>query len=185
MRKSPKLPLIAFAVLLAPMAAFAGDTMIEDFKSKPETRWSFFTDGVMGGESQGQASFLSDNGDAHAHMVGKVSTENNGGFIQIRTDLPDAAPQDATGVRIVVRGNNQKYFVHLRTSGTRLPWQYYQADFEVNGEWREVLLPFEAFKPSGKLLRTVPRAKSLKSIGIVAFGRDHEADIDVKEVGFY
>jgi hypothetical protein len=27
----------------------------------------------------------------------------------------------------MVRGNNQRYFVHLPTGGTPLPWQYYQA----------------------------------------------------------
>ena len=45
-------------------------------------------------------------------------------------DLPDAVPSDATGVRLVVRGNAERYFVHLRTTGTVLPWQYYQAGFD-------------------------------------------------------
>jgi hypothetical protein len=100
-------------------------------------------------------------------------------------DLPDAAPEDATGVRLIVRGNDQTYFVHLRTSGTMLPWQFYQAGFEVTGEWREVRLPFDNFRRSGRLLRAVPVVGSLKSIAIVAYGRDHEAGIDVREVGFY
>jgi hypothetical protein len=66
-----------------------------------------------------------------------------------------------------------------------LPWQYYQAGFDVSGDWAEVRLPFADFEPSGRLLRAVPRATSLKSIGIVAYGRDHAAEIDVKEVGFF
>lgn len=79
-------------------------------------------------------------------MTGSVSTENNGGFIQIRMDLPNGAPKDAKGVRLIVRGNDQEYFAHIRTGGTVLPWQYYQAGFLVNGEWREVRLPFDAFE---------------------------------------
>lgn len=176
---------VAFFVFFAPLMATAGDSVLEDFKSQPETRWGFFTDGVMGGVSLGQASFVAENDDVHAHMTGNVSTENNGGFIQIRMKLPDGAPKDAKGVRLVVRGNNQEYFVHLRTSGTRLPWQYYQAGFDVSNDWKEVMLPFTDFKPSGSFLRAVPRASSLKSIGVVAFGRDHEAEVDIKEIGFY
>ena len=52
-------------------------------------------------------------------------------------------------------------------------------------DWEEVLVPFTDFKPSGRLLRAVPGPRSLKSIAVVAFGRDHIAEIDVKEVGFY
>ena len=159
--------------------------MIEDFEVQPEARWRFFTDGVMGGVSTGQVAFLEEDGRTYAQMTGSVSTENNGGFIQMRMELPDGAPEGATGVRLVVRGNNQMYFVHLRTSGTLLPWQYYQAGFQVTGDWDEVRLPFDAFKRSGRLLRSLPRAESLNSIAVVAYGRDHEAEIDVREVGFY
>jgi hypothetical protein len=88
-------------------------------------------------------------------------------------------------LRLVVRGNEQRYFVHLRTSGTILPWQYYQAGFNVTQEWSEVRLPFTDFEASGRLLRAVPRPGSLKSIGIVAFGRDHKAEVDVRKVSFY
>ena len=84
-----------------------------------------------------------------------------------------------------MRGNNQRYFVHLRTGGTVLPWQYYQAGFDVAQEWSEIRLPLTAFKASGWLLRDIPLADSLKSVAIVAFGRDHQVEIDVREIGFY
>ncbi len=185
MRYVLKLIFLVFFVLGPAPSATAGDEMIENFVIEPETRWRFFADMVMGGVSTGQVTFPSEDGQAHAHMTGVVSTQNNGGFIQIRMNLPDALPSETTGVRLSVRGNNQRYFVHLRTSGTVLPWQYYQAGFDVTGEWSEVLLPFVDFKASGRLLRSVPRPESLKSIAIVAYGRDHVAEIDVREVGFY
>jgi len=131
MRFVLNLSAFAFLMLLAPVAALAEDIMVENFEFQPEARWSFFTDRVMGGVSTGQATFVSENGDLYAHMTGKVSTENNGGFIQIRMELPNAAPEGSSGVRLLVRGNDQRYFVHLRTRGTMLPWQYYQAGFEV------------------------------------------------------
>ena len=165
--------------------ALAGEAMIEDFKFQPESRWRFFADTVMGGVSSGQVQFLSEDARRFARMTGRVSTENNGGFIQMQMDLSEPPPDGTTGVRLIVRGNDQRYFVHLRTSGTILPWQYYQAGFDVTGEWAEVRLPFTAFAPSSAILRDVLRVGSLRSVAIVAYGRDHAAEIDVREVGFY
>lgn len=139
----------------------------------------------MGGVSTGSVSFLSEDKAIHARMTGRVSTANNGGFIQMRIELPTAAPEGSEGVRLIVRGNEQRYFVYLRTNGTVLPWQYYQAGFDVSRDWVEVRLPFSAFEASGRILRSIPRAQGLKSRGIVAFGRDHDAEIEVLEVGFY
>ena len=179
------LNVMAVLLLWTASTAIAEDSLIEDFRSQPETRWRFVADTVMGGVSNGQVEFVQEDKDVHARMTGTVSTANNGGFIQIRMELPTPPPRETVGVRLVVRGNEQRYFVHLRTSGTVLPWQYYQAGFPVTQEWSEIRLPFTDFEPSGRLLRSVPRPGSLKSIGIVAFGRDHEAEIDVREVSFY
>lgn len=161
------------------------DDVIEDFTMQPETRWRFFTDQVMGGVSTGSLAFLDEGGVSFARMTGTVSTANRGGFIQMRLDLAGPPPAGTTGVRLMVRGNAQRYFVHLRTGGTLLPWQYYQAEFDVTESWSEIRLPFDAFAASGGLLRQVPRAASLSSVAVVAYGRDHAAKIDVREVGFY
>jgi hypothetical protein len=161
------------------------NTVIEDFAMQPETRWRFFTDQVMGGVSSGKVVFDREDGQPYARMTGRVSTANRGGFIQMRLDLANPPPEGTTGVRLFVRGNSQRYFMHLRTSGTILPWQYYQAGFEVTESWSEVRLPLDAFAASGALLRSIPRPRSLKSVAIVAYGRDHDARVDVREVGFY
>ena len=180
------------AVMLggAGLPAMAGgtvtaQTIIEDFTMQPQTRWRFFTDQVMGGVSTGDVAFAQENGVSFARMTGQVSTANRGGFIQMRLDLATTPPEGTTGVRLMVRGNAQRYFVHLRTGGTLLPWQYYQAGFDVTESWTEVRLPLDAFKASGALLRDVPEASSLTSLAVVAYGRDHDAQIDVREVGFY
>jgi hypothetical protein len=180
------------ALLLATWCGLAASTspihaepMIETFTGAPETRWRFFADTVMGGVSSGNLAFVTEGGRVHARMTGKVSTANNGGFIQIRMNLASPPPVEIEGVRLVVRGNRQRYFVHLRTTGTLLPWQYYQAGFEVGASWREVRLPLVRFTPSGSLLSATPKGTSLTSIGIVAYGRDHDAEIEIREVAFY
>lgn len=152
---------------------------------RPESGWRFFTDGVMGGVSTGQVVFAQESGQTHARMTGHVSTANRGGFIQMRHDLEGPPPAGTVGVRLVARGNDQRYFVHLRTAGTVLPWQYYQAGFDATGRWTEVRLPLAGFRPSGGLLRATPRPERLTSVAVVAYGRDHVAEIDVREVGFY
>ncbi len=185
MRPTVKSVLLALLCLGTPLTTMAQSAMFETFETDPETRWRLIADTVMGGVSQGDLRFLREDGQAHARLTGTVSTANNGGFIQMRTDLPAPPPEKATGVRLVLRGNDQRYFVHLRTGGTVLPWQYYQAGFHAPRDWTEIRLPFAAFRPSGRLLRVPPRNAGIKSVGIVAFGRDHEAEIELREVGFY
>lgn len=178
-------------VVAAPVSPAVADepgaaaTAIEDFTMEPETRWRFFTDQVMGGVSTGSVAFMREREQDFARMTGRVSTENRGGFIQMRRDLTTPPPEGVTGIRLVVRGNSQRYFMHLRTGGTVLPWQYYQEGFDVTQSWAEVRLPLAAFSASGGLLRKTPRAGSLTSVAIVAYGRDHHARVDVREVGFY
>jgi hypothetical protein len=111
------------------------------------------------------------------------STADGGGFIRMRLDLPP--PADTTDVRLVAGGNDPRYFVHLYTSGMILPSQYCQAGFDVTQRWSELRLPFDTFRPSGTLLRATPRPDRMTSIAIVTFGRDHEAEVDIREIGFY
>ena len=183
--------LMAAALICAALPPVIAETppaqtaMIEDFKMQPETRWRFFTDQVMGGVSTGGVAFAGQVGETFARMTGRVSTANQGGFIQMRMDLPNRPPEGTTGVRLIVRGNDQRYFVHLRTTAAMMPWQYFQAGFDVTDTWAELRLPFDAFTASGGLGRAGPRPGNLTSVAIVAYGRDHDALIEVREVGFY
>jgi hypothetical protein len=167
------------------VASEGDEIMIDNFESNSEVRWEYFSDQVMGGVSEGAASFGSDNGEAYVQMTGDVSTANNGGFIQLRTKLASGADKNAQGIYIKVRGNDQKYYIHLRTRGTMLPWQYYQAGLDVTDDWKIIRVPLENFKPSGSWLRKAAVPTSIRSIGVVAFGRNHQADIQISEIGFY
>lgn len=181
------LAMLCFCCSIGPLAtpALAEVIMRDTFDEAPQERWQFFTDTVMGGVSTGQVAFLPENAKTYARLTGTVSTENRGGFIQMRSTLTENLPDSAEGVRLITRGNGQTYFVHLRTSGTLLPWQYYQGSFEAEQNWTEQRIPFSAFTASGRLLRSELAAETVKSIGIVAYGRNHQAEVEVLEVGFY
>ena len=88
--------------------------------------WSFFTDGVMGGLSEGQAKVNKINDISCYQMTGNVTTENDGGFIQIRTlTNPLIKANQYDGVYIKVCGNNKNYSLQIRIKLTLAPWQYY------------------------------------------------------------
>ena len=146
--------------------------------------WEFFTDAVMGGVSTGRLDRVIEEGRPVAVMTGQVSTANRGGFIQMRRRL-SAVPDGAAGVRLVARGNGQRYFVHLRTVACRLPWQFHQADFTAPGTWTEVRLPFDTFRAAGGLAEGPPRPETLTSLAIAAYGRDHAAEVAVAEAGVF
>jgi hypothetical protein len=84
-----------------------------------------------------------------------------------------------------VRGNAEGYFVHLRTAGTLLPWQYYQGSFTPTDDWQVIKLPLADFSRSSPWLRSSVKPDSIRSIAVVAFGSDYQAEIDVAEIGFY
>ena len=146
--------------------------------------WRYIADDVMGGISSGKVEFINIDGNSNILLTGNVSTENNGGFIQIRKELKDINLSNAESIRIVARGNNEKYYIFLRTSGTILPWQYYSHEFDVMTEYDEFIMQIKDFKKSGMLLSNQIDPKKITSIGIVAYGRDHYAELYVKELEF-
>ena len=173
-----------FLTFLKVIAAMASDRPFETFDPNKSRNWSFFTDGVMGGVSQGKAFFGKSGADNFVRLEGRVSTDNNGGFIQIRHTLTKSFDDDIRGISLKVRGNGERYYVFIRTSSTLLPWQFYNASFKTSKNWSVVQLKLEAFKPSSSFLRKTIKSSSIKSIGIVAYGRDHQAKIDISEINF-
>ena len=144
-------------------------------------QWVYLADRVMGGISEGTAQFE----DQVIRLSGEVSTANNGGFIQVRSPVLWAAAKGKTGIRLTVKGNGDQYFLHIRSTDTHLPWHYYQHSFQASGAWSEISLPFEDFEKSSSLLRATLGQSKIKTIGIVAYGKDYSADVLVKRLEFY
>ena len=165
------------------LAFASGGAMAENIIQTGQ--WSYFADTVMGGVSEGAAVFESRGVDKTIRLTGEVSTANNGGFIQVRSSGPWELAEGKTGIKLKVKGNGEQYYLHIRNSSTRLPWHYYQQGFEANSSWTEVKLPFESFVKSSSLLRTSMNQDTIKTIGIVAYGKDFTADISVMSFEFY
>ena len=169
--------------LLLLAAPAVEDTMlIDDFSNGAETRWRYVSDRVMGGVSEGGASIGSEVGVTYAQLRGTVSTANNGGFIQLRQELQPRLPAEAAGIALRARGNGATYYLHIRPDAARRPWQFYQAAFETTPDWQEITLPWSAFKPQGGL-NTDFAPTDIRSLGIVAYGADYEAVLDVDWIG--
>ena len=173
--------IITILILFTPLLVM---TKVLDNLDDKRIEWVPFSDQVMGGISEVNFMEREENGLSRYHMEGNVSTENNGGFIQFRAnvkieDLP------YKGLKINTRGNGEEYFIHIRTPKTRLPWNYYASSFTVSSEWQSIKIPFDSFKKSGLILPRKFDASDIKSIGIVAFGKDFYADIDLASIELY
>lgn len=161
------------------LATPLGAQMFESFENAPENRWVYVADTVMGGVSQGQAELTTEDGDQGVRLTGSVSTANNGGFVQVRTRF-DGLPDGATGLRMSVKGNGETYYVFLRTKGQRRVWHSYRQTFATGAEWAEVTLPLSDFEPSHVGMAQTFDPRDVTGLGIVAYGKDFEADVSVR-----
>lgn len=166
--------------------------LLDNFQSETAltgTAWEGFTDQVMGGVSELSVNRVSGADGAYLRMRGRASTENRGGFIQVRLKFnPGRRLFDAggyRGIRLEVRGEDEGYYVFLRTSATLLPWKFYKASFSVSPEWRVVEIPWDAFGPGDYGFLRPLNVSRLKSLALVAYGRDFQANLEVREVGLY
>jgi hypothetical protein len=150
------------------------------------TEWRLVTDRVMGGVSSGTLTLDNWKGRSCLRMQGEVSTDNNGGFVQIALSMSTKGVFDASsysGVELEIAGNNESYNIHLRTSGLWLPWQSYRSSFTATPDWQTVRIPFaevKAYKTTQQF-----RQDKLERIGLIGIGRDFTADLCVASVRFY
>jgi hypothetical protein len=186
--------LVAVAALAVSGAAMATsvegrvlDGLREPGTSELGTRWSAITDAVMGGVSDMTLTVEASAGHSYYRMRGQVRTANNGGFVQMALPLTRSRGKfDASefrGLRLRVRGNGERYAVHLRTSDNRAPWDYYTATFVAGPTWQDVDLPFDDFeraRDAGPV-----DSSRLGRVALVGIGRDFEADISLASLALY
>lgn len=171
--------------------ALAKDLIIDNrissnLRSNLGTQWRMVTDQVMGGVSNGELTLDNFNGKNCLRMRGDVSTDNNGGFIQMALDLTKDGAFDASpyaGAEIIVYGNNEHYNMHFRTTDLWLPWQSYRYSFKAISDWQTIHIAFKDIKA----YRTTTKfhKDKLKRIGLVAIGRDFKADLCVASIKLY
>ena len=162
--------------------------------------WKYVSDQVMGGVSEGQVLLEQDGDMVFTRLTGNVRTENNGGFIQLRTSTSVSnkplmfksihnSKKDGKklqGVRLNVRGNGETYHIFIQTSFLHwLPIGFHTATFDTSPNWKMVDLPFNQFKKRSNKNKSSFDAKDIKTFGIVAYGRDFRSDLSVSSIEFY
>ena len=146
-----------------------------------ENNWAYLADTVMGGVSRGGAEFSA----GALRLTGQVSTKNNGGFIQVRTRIDPSETVGKSGIKIKVKGNGDVYYLHVRNASARLPWQYYTASFQTSEKWKDIIISFDEFEKSATLMPRKLKPDTIKTVGVVAYGKDHEADVSIANLEFY
>ena len=166
---------------------FSKDQISIPFTEENARYWQYISDQTMGGVSDGQAILDKDGDMIFARLTGNVSTDNNGGFIQIRTNFSFVdlinTNKDLKGVLLNTKGNGETYHIFIRTSKDRSYRDFYSATFTANDNWEIVDLPFTKFKHrySNRSLD----GNDIRTFGIVAYGRNFYSDVSVSEISFY
>ena len=178
--------LVVLSLMLSSIA-FAKDEISIPFTEDNARYWQYISDQTMGGISQGQAVLDKEGDLIFARLTGNVSTANNGGFIQIRTNFSFVdlinTNKDLKGVLLNTKGNGETYHIFIRTSEDRSYRDFYSATFTANENWKIVDLPFTKFKHrySNRSLD----GNDIRTFGIVAYGRNFYSDVSVSEISFY
>ena len=158
------------------------------FTQESAKYWQYISDRTMGGISDGQAVLEQDGTMYFARLTGNVSTKNNGGFIQLRSNLSfsnfEKDPTKLKGIRLSVRGNSETYHIFIRTEKTRSYRDYYSATFVADSNWKIIDLPFSKFKHRVSNNMDL-EGKNIRTFGIVAYGRDFFSDVSISKIIFY
>lgn len=149
--------------------------------------WRFVKDQVMGGKSDGSMILKESTNQNFDYIsaTGNVSTDG-GGFLMFRKEIDADNLNDFSKIKFKARGNNEKYFIHIKTKGSIFPWVRYLGEFDVTEEWQDFEIEFDKFirysnkKPKKRNLNP----KKIKLIGVEASGRDFEMDIDIASMSF-
>ena len=157
--------LLAALLACTPFAAAADSNLEFD---NGTTGWQTVLDGVMGGLSTGR---IAEGDGGTLRFSGELSLENNGGFSQIRTSVPEGTFAGTTGLLFRVKGDGRTYQCDIRSSRLRVMAGGYQSTFRTKaGEWVEVAVPFDQCVANnfGQRMRNAPALDpaSIESVGI-------------------
>jgi len=175
-------------IILSSKAIANEEDLTFPFTADSGKYWQYVSDRVMGGVSDGQVTLEQDGEMYYARLTGNVSTKNNGGFIQLRSEVSfsnsEKDGKNLRGVRLNVRGNGETYYIHIRTNESWSPSDYYSTTFIADSEWKMIDLPFNIFERRWSNDSSLD-AKKIRSFGIVAYGRDYISDVSVSTIEFY
>jgi hypothetical protein len=163
--------------------------VIDDFSSAPNAtiggRWSYTSDRVMGGVSNGGGAYETVDDRISIRLYGDVSTAQNGGFIQVslRIDGRRINAKDYAGIEIDVLGNGEDYNVHVTTTRSFPPWRFYKHTFATTETWTRIRLPWSDF--TSETFRQPLDPSTINRLNLTAYARDFEADLAVSRIALY
>ncbi len=120
--------------------------VLTDFTSATQDLgWYVVNDNVMGGRSQGGFK-----GEPGGLIFAGSTNTSGGGFSSIRTRDLRLDLSAFAGLRVHVKADGRRYTWRITTDArSRGQVVSYWADFEtVQGEWRDVSIPFSRFRPT-------------------------------------
>lgn len=168
----------------------APDTLvIDDFASAPDAtiggRWSYTSDRVMGGVSNGGGAYEMVDERVAIRLYGDVSTAQNGGFIQVslRIDGRRIDAEQYAGIEVDVLGNGEDYNIHVTTTRSFPPWRFYKHTFATTDTWTRIRLPWSDF--TSESFRQPLDPSTINRLNVTAYARDFEADLAVSRIALY
>ncbi len=123
---------------------FMQQIMIFDFNPSSRIKsWTVVDDFVMGGRSMGN---LKINKEGHAQFYGTVSLDNNGGFSSIRHSFNTIAATNQSKFVLKLKGDGKNY--QFRVKDKFYKKYSYIYEFQTNGEWQTIEIPFDVMYAS-------------------------------------
>jgi len=101
-------------------------------------------------------------------------------------ELETSEPFDASnfeGLLLEIAGNGEQYNLHLKTTDLWFPWQSYRYSFVAEQDWRQIRVRFSELTAYRTYSRFNP--EKVTRIGLVAIGREFDADLCLGSIRFY
>jgi len=163
------------------------------------TRWAGVTDKVMGGVSSGTLVREKVDNRWSNVLTANVRLENDGGFVQMVTDLSldhsvtstvDASQYAGVELDVFYTGDADKenFNVHLKDSNCLRQFSSYRATFEIpyRETWITVKLPWAAFDGFGwGAVENLLDYSNLRRIGLVAIGKKMDVTLALSSIRFF
>jgi len=174
------------------------DDLTESFPiTSSGTQWAGVTDKTMGGSSSGLLVREEFQGRMSNVLTANVRLENDGGFVQMVTDLAldpsvsnmvDASKFDGVEFDAIYMGDADKenFNVHLKDCNCNRQFSSYRATFELpQGQWTTVRLPWSRFDGFGwGAVENLLDQSTLRRIGLVAIGKEMDVSLALSSIRF-
>ena len=143
--------------------------------------WRIVNDDVMGGISTSKFK-LSNSG--YGVFQGNVSTENNGGFASVRYIMDEVNIEEASAIRIKVKGDGKNY--QFRIKNKTSDYFSYVTTFTTSGDWQTIEMQLNDFYASfrGRKL-DLPNfnKKAIEQIAfLIANGTDETFKLEIDKI---